>query len=424
MTRTLSTREFKLSKPSKFDLKPWVVGFVCILIAGISYGFGMYLLPMILPEITKDLHLDYTQIGTITGIGQASVFFSIPLAGFLTNRIGGLKLIVGIQFIGAILLAGLYMVDGFKSFLILHFLIRAWPVMTWIPLVSVAMDHIPMKWRAAMFTLASSSGCFFLLIDGILSSFFLKHLHWRTLWLAVALICLVSSLVSYMALKFVGVWHGKNPSQVIKDKSDYVGFWEWVRSSNGMILNLIFLNLIFLIIGLTFATFQVYLAPYLRDELGVGLDTTALMWATMGISGALGGAFFGLITDHLGVRISKSLIFLSGLGSACFLFFPESPYSLIFMALLFGISQATIYGMGPAYISKVMPAGSAARVFTFGTMVMSLGALTGNFLGGWSKGVTDTFYWFYLAMGALFALGALLSLLLVSEKKYFTGSSI
>ena len=407
------------SKPRKFDRKPWVVGSVCILIAGISYGFGMYLLPMILPEMTKDLHLDYTQIGMITGIGQASVFFSIPLAGFLTTRIGGLKLIVGIQFIGAVLLAGLYMVDGFKSFLILHFLIRAWPIMTWIPLVSVAMDHIPMKWRAAMFTLASSSGCFFLLIDGILSSFFLENLHWRTLWLAVALICLFSSLVSYMALKFAGVWHGKNFSQTIEKKQDHVEFRGWVRSSNGILL-----NLIFLIIGLTFATFQVYLAPYLRDELGVGLDATAVMWSFMGISGALGGTFFGLITDRLGVRMTQSLIFLSGLGSTWVLFFSTSPSSLILMSLFFGISQASIYGMGPAYISKILPGGSAARAFTFGTMVMAVGALIGNFLGGWSKGLTDTFYWFYLAMSVLLAFGSLLSLLLKSEKQYFSKSSL
>jgi len=407
------------SKPREFDQKPWIVGSICILITGISYGFGMYLLPMILPEMTKDLHLDYTQIGTITGIGQASVFFSIPLAGFLTTRIGGLKLIVGIQFIGAVLMACLYIVDGFKSFLILHFFIRAWPIMTWVPLVSVAMDHIPMKWRAAMFTLASSSGCFFILIDGILSSFFLEHLHWRTLWLAVALICLFSSLFSYMVLKFAGVWHRKSLSQNIEGKQDHAEFWGWVRSSNGILL-----NLIFLITGLSFATFQVYLAPYLRDELSVGLDATAIMWSFMGISGALGGGIFGLITDRLGVRISNSLIFLSGLGSTWFLFFSASPSSLILMSLFFGISQATVYGMGPAYISKMLPGRSAARVFTFGTMVMAGGALTGNFLGGWSKGLTDTFYWFYLAMSILFAWGALLSLLLKSEKQYFRKSSL
>ncbi len=410
---------YSQSKSSKFDLKPWVIGSICVLITGISYGFGMYLFPMIIPEMAKDLHLDYTQIGTITGIGQTSVFLSIPLAGFLTTRIGALKLIVGIQFIGAILLAGLYAVNGFKSLLILNFLIRAWPVMTWIPLISVAIDHIPIKWRATMLTLASSSGCFLILIGGLLSSFFLEHLHWRTLWLTIALICLFSSIFSRMGLKYVGVWQRTDLARLKKEKPSDKELKGWLRSSNGIIL-----NLIFFITGLSFVTFQVYLASYLRDELGVGLDTTALMWSTMGISGAIGGVFFGLLTDRLGVRISQSLIFISGLGATGFLFLSASFSSLLMMGFLFGISQAAVYAMGPAYISKMLSAGSAAKVFTIGTMIMSSGAFLGNFLGGWSKGITGTFWWIYMAMGILFACGALLSLLLIPENKYLKDTSI
>jgi len=365
---------------------------------------------MVIPEMAKDLHLSYTQIGTITGIGRASVLLSIPLAGFLTNRIGGLKLIVGMQFIGTMLLVGLFVVDGFKTLLVLHFLIQAWPVMTWIPLISVAVDHIPIKWRATMLTLASSSGCFLILIDGILSSFFIEHYHWRTLWLTIAFICLFGGLVSLIGLKYVGGWTKSHPLKISEKKSAAKEVFCWLKSINGIIH-----NIIFLFMGLSFATFQIYLAPYLRDELFVSLDTTALMWSTMGISGALGGVFFGLLTDRMGVRVSQSLIFLSGLGATAFLFLSTSFFSLFAMAVLFGISQATIWAMGPAYISKMLPADSAARVFTIGTMIMSFGSLLGNFLGGWTKGTTDTFWWAYMAMGVFFACGALLSLLLKAE---------
>jgi len=59
-----------------------------------------------------------------------------------------------------------------------------------------------------------------------------------------------------------------------------------------------------------------------------------------------------------------------------------------------------------------------------GTMIMSSRALLGNFLGGWNKGITDTFVWLYMAVGILFACGALLSLLLIPENKYLRGTSI
>lgn len=400
------------SKTYQIDLKPWIVGSICVLITGISYGFGMYLFPMVIPEMAKDLHLNYTQIGLITGMGQTSVFLSIPLAGFLTNRIGGLKLIVGIQFIGALLLAGLYAVNGFKSLLVLNFFIRAWPIMTWIPLISVAVDHIPIKWRGTMLTLASSSGCFLMLLDGLISSFFLEHFHWRNLWLTVALICLFSVIVSHIGLKTVGLWCKTDPVNTQREKTPDKHVKKWLKSGNGIIL-----NLIFLITGISFVTFQVYLAPYLRDERGIGLDTAALMWSLIGISGGFGGVFFGLLTDRLGVRISQSLIFLSGLGAAAFLLSSASFSSILAMALLFGISQAAVYGMAPAYISKMLPAGSAAKIFTIGTMIMSAGALMGNFLGGWGKGVFHTFWWVYMAVAVLFAGAALLSLVLIPENK-------
>ena len=404
---------------SKFNSKPWVVSTVCIMIAGISFGFGVYLLPMVIPEMATDLQLNYTLIGIITGVGQVSTILSIPLAGFLTGRIGGLKLLVGIQLIGGLFLLGLYFVSGFFSFLIFNFLIRAWPIMTWIPLVSIAVEHIPYKWRATMLIIASGATCFFVFIDGLISSFFLEYFHWRTMWLAVAAICLISSLLSWIALKSVGSWQVtvcRHDQERNQSRSELI---VWLKSSSGIIL-----NVIFMLTGLSFMTFQVYLASYLRDGLNVGLDTIALMWSSMGISGIFGGIFFGLITDRIGVRISQFFIFAFGIIATFLMCFSVSPLYLIMMAILFGISQATIYGMGPAYISKVLSGESARNAFIIGSMIMSFGGLFGNFIVGWSHGIFGTFWWSYVAIGVIFAFGALLSLLLVSEKRHHLGSSL
>ena len=91
----------------------WVIRAVCITIPGLAYGFGLYLLPMVIPEMAKDLQLNYTMIGIITGGGQMVTFLAIPLAGYLTGRIGGLRFLVWIQLIGGFLLFGLYFVHGF-----------------------------------------------------------------------------------------------------------------------------------------------------------------------------------------------------------------------------------------------------------------------------------------------------------------------
>jgi MFS family permease len=389
----------------------WVVSMVCIMITGISYGFGLFLLPMVIPEIVRDLGLDYTLIGIITGAGPASVFLSIPLAGFLTHQMGGLKLIVIIQAAGALFLAGHYFIQGFTSLFILNFLVRAWPVMTWIPLVSVAVEHIPEKWRATMLTMASGAACFFIFIDGWISSFFLEYFHWRTMWLAVAAICLISSLASFAALKSVGLWQTKTPEQK-KIKNLFSGdLSRWLKSRSGITM-----NVIFLITGLSFATFQVYLAAFLRDELSISLDMMAMMWSAMGISGIFGGMLFGRFADSLGIRVTQFLIFLMGCSAAFFLILPVTVANLLAMAILFGVSQAAIYGMGPSYLSKVLSSRTASPAFTLGTMAMSFGAVLGNFFGGWSNNILDSFRLFYLTIGVLFICGGLLTLLLKSEK--------
>jgi len=150
--------------------KPLTISVVCAVLTGISYGFGIYLFPMVMPEMIQDLHLNYTHAGTITGMGQMSALSTVPLAAYLTGRIGGLRVIVACPLIGAVMLAAMYYVQGFYSLLVLNFLIRGWPIMVWIPLVAVAAEHIDFRWRATMLTASSSGACFFILpcpIQGI-----------------------------------------------------------------------------------------------------------------------------------------------------------------------------------------------------------------------------------------------------------------
>jgi len=370
---------------------------------------------MVLPEMVRDLQLNYTLVGVITGVSHVSTLLSVPIAGFLTSRYGGLRLLVGIQLLGSILLGSLYFSQGFISLFIINFLIRAWPVMTWIPLVSIAVEHIDFKWRGTMLAAVSSSACFFVFVDGQISSYFLEHFNWRIMWLAVAIICLISSLISWISLKLIGCWQVVTYHSNEKKKQSYIAVLAWLKSRSGIVI-----NILFLITGLTYVAFQNYLAAYLRDELGLGLDLTAVIWTVMGISGVFGGLVIGLVTDRFGVRTSMIFVFSLSFLAALILCFPVSPFYCIVMAVLFGVAQAAVYGLGPTYISKTLPGELAANAFTFSSLVLSIGVLLGNFLGGWSNSLTGTFWWLYVIEGVLFALGALLSLLLVSEKQVVT----
>lgn len=365
---------------------------------------------MVMPEMIKDLHLTYTQAGVINGVSQASSLITIPLAGYLAHRIGGLRLIVGCQLFGCMLLMALSLVQEYYSLLAINFLIRSWPIVVWIPLIAVAAEHINIKWRATMLTAASSGPCFFIFIDGILSSFFLDHFHWRKLWLFTAILCFVCCCCCFFALKLVNAW---NPSSTDKQARSTFNkdLIHWLKTRSGVIL-----ISLFAIIGFAFMSFQVYLASFLRDELGVGLGAAAVMWSVMGISGILGGINIGIFTDRFGVKVSFCLVFTMAMLSTVLICLPLNSSSIIAMAVLFGISQAAVYGLGPAYMSKILSKDSATLVFSGATMVLTFGAMVGNFIGGWSEGRFGSFTGFYIFLGISFALGAILSIGLKSER--------
>ena len=77
-----------------------VIGIVCCLLTGIAYGFGMYLFPMVMPEMLAELNLSYTDAGIVTGFGAAAPLLILPFISSLIQRIGALRLIVSCQIIG------------------------------------------------------------------------------------------------------------------------------------------------------------------------------------------------------------------------------------------------------------------------------------------------------------------------------------
>ena len=393
------------------DIKPLVISIVCVLLTGISFGFGRTLFPMVMPEMIAELHLTYTQAGVINGVSQASSLLTIPLAGYLAHRFGGLRLIVGCQLFGCLLLASLSLVQGYYSLLIINFLIRGWPVLVWIPMVAVASEHINEKWRATMLTATSSGPCFFIFFDGILSSYFLEHFHWRSMWYFTALVCFASCCFCFLALKLVRAWSDSARDKKARHHLNKE-LIQWLKTRSGVIL-----FALFAIIGFTFMSFQVYLASFLREELGVDLQTAAVMWSVMGISGILGGVSIGMFTDHFGVKISFGLVFTMAMLSTLIICLPHNPSTSIAMAILFGASQAAVYGLGPAYLSKTLSTDSATTAFSIATMVLTAGAMFGNFLGGWGEGKSGSFTGFYISLGILFAIGAVLSSGLKSERR-------
>lgn len=153
--------------------------------------------------------------------------------------------------------------------------------------------------------------------------------------------------------------------------------------------------------GMALLPFQTYLAPFLRDELGVSVQDAGFIWTTIGAVGMASGFLVGWIADKVGVRASLAMCFLSA-GLAAILVFSFNSIPLFYLAaFLFALAFYPIFGLVPSYIGQIVPVSRLTQAFGIANVLIGLGGVCGNFLGGFSKDLTGSFSMVYAVVALL-----------------------
>ena len=91
-----------------------------------------------------------------------------------------------------------------------------------------------------------------------------------------------------------------------------------------------------------------------------------------------------------------ALCFLSA-GLAAMLVFSVNTLALFYLAaFLFALAFYPIFGLVPSYIGQIVPVNRLTQAFGIANVLIGLGGVCGNFLGGLSKDLTGSFstvYW-------------------------------
>lgn len=162
--------------------------------------------------------------------------------------------------------------------------------------------------------------------------------------------------------------------------------------------------------------FQTYLAPYLRDELGVSVQDTGFIWTTLGAVGMASGFLLGWLADKAGVRTSLALCFLSAGVAATLMFTFNNLPSFYLAAFLFALAFYPIFGLVPSYIGQIVPVSRLTQAFGIANVVIGLGGVCGNFLGGWSRDLSGSFSHVYWVV-ALLLFGQCAMVLLLGKRE-------
>jgi predicted MFS family arabinose efflux permease len=156
--------------------------------------------------------------------------------------------------------------------------------------------------------------------------------------------------------------------------------------------------------GLTLLPFQTYLAPFMRDELGISAVTTGWVWSTIGAVGMAAGFLVGWVADQVGVRRALMLCFASAcLASACVYHFASDRYFYL-AGFLFALAFYPVFGLVPTYLGQIVDVNRLTRAFGIANVLIGLGGICGNFLGGVCKDMQGSFAPIYLIISALLLL--------------------
>jgi MFS family permease len=128
----------------------------------------------------------------------------------------------------------------------------------------------------------------------------------------------------------------------------------------------------------------------------------------IGFIGMFGGFLMGILADKITVKKALVLAYLL-LGVSFAAFADHRSLVVIYLgAALFGLAFNAIFGLIPAYVSLAYPTKATALIFGMGNVMLGLGAMTGNFLGGVLKDESGSFQQIYIV--ALVSAAALIVL--------------
>lgn len=375
-----------------------------------TYGFGVYLFANIVVDMKKDLGFDYTLVGLITGAAQAGFLIFSAVTSYISKFISGWKISLFSTMITTICLILLGISDNilFSSFILI--VLGGCSASVYIPLAEIVSKSFAEDKRARVMGLISSGTSYGVFINGILVSFFLATLGWRYIWLIAGGISLLLCLVGYFLLRNSSSSdeHSTRNNEIYTVNSDS----KWITSSLVILWGIAFLN------GATLLPFQTYLAPFMRDELGFSISLAGSVWSTIGLVGMASGFVVGWFADKIGVKNALALCFLSATTSAFLVFFTKDEFYFFVIAFLFSVAFYPIFGLVPSLIGRLVSINKITLAFGVANILIGIGGVIGNFLGGLFHDKYQTFTGLYLIIAILIFIQFCLTLLIHDKIKY------
>ncbi|MDO9322150.1 MAG: MFS transporter [Pseudomonas sp.] len=378
-----------------------------------TYGFGIYLFAQLVPDMQASLGFDFSYVGSITASAQLGFLLCALLAVWLTPIIGGGRMIVASGAVCALALLLIPLSNNILTIGALLTLLAGTAATVFVPMVDVITRVTAYRYRGLAMGLVSSGTSYGVAINSLLVPLYAAQGEWRSVWWWVGLLTVAMTLLVLVVFNKGGLLSPKVPLAVTPMAVELAV----PRRRSALIKPWVLLiwSMNFLIGFATFP-FQTYLSSYLRTELGFDVQFSAQVWAVIGLVGMFAGLAVGWISDRIGLRAAMLLVY--GCVVAASLIFathPSGHWPLI-AAGLFSTAFYPIFGLIPAYVSKLASSGAmAVSIFGVANVMQGSGGMLGNYGAGLLANHSGSFAGVYATISGVGVLLIVLTLKLPKE---------
>lgn len=378
-----------------------------------TYGFGIYLFAQLVPDMQASLGFDFSYVGSITASAQLGFLLCALLAVWLTPKIGGGWMIA---VSGAVCAVALLLIPLANDILIigaLLTLLAGTAATVFVPMVDVVARVTAYRYRGLAMGLVSSGTSYGVAINSLLVPLYAAPGEWRNVWGWVGLLTVAMTLLVLLVFKKGGLLSANVPPAVAPITGALVAPETRARLIQPWVLMIWTMNFL---IGFATFPFQTYLSSYLRIELGFDVQYSAHLWAVIGFVGMFAGLAVGWFSDRTGLRTAMLLVYVCVVTAALIFVINPSGYWPLIAAGLFSIAFYPIFGLIPAYVSKLASSSAmAVSIFGVANVMQGSGGMLGNYGAGLLANHSGSFAGVYATIAGVGAVLIILTLKLPKE---------
>ncbi|KAB0495823.1 MFS transporter [Pseudomonas vancouverensis] len=382
------------------SIKAVIVLLLTALVAA-TYGFGIYLFAQLVPDMRAALGFDFAYVGAITAAGQFGFLVAALFAAWLTPRVGGGRVILGS---GVVCALALLLVPLARNILLIGALLTVLAgtaATVFVPMVDVISRSVPFRYRGMAMGLVSSGTSYGVFINSLLVPIYAPSGEWRSVWWWVGGITVVAAALVWLVFQRAGLLSRPTPAQV-PEREGLPSSRLFSRDSEIIkpwVLSVWAMNFL---VGFSTFPFQNFMSSYLRTELGFSVDFTAQIWGTMGLVGMFAGLAVGWLSDRAGLRTAMLMVYGGVVAAALILVFYPQGYWPLIAGVLFSLAFYPIFGLIPAYVSKMATTPAmAVAIFAVANVMQGTGGMLGNYSAGWLASYSATFTGVYSSIAVV-----------------------